>query len=138
MFQHETQLRVRYAETDQMGFVYYGQYATYFEVARVEALRSLGCTYRALEDSGVLMPVTQFQISYKKPALYDELLSIVTQIKQLPGVRIRFDYATYNPEGTLLNEAFTELVFLDATSRRVRKAPETLIHALQSFFQDGI
>lgn len=138
MFQHETSVRVRYAETDQMGFVYYGQYATYFEVARVEALRSINCTYRSLEESGVWMPVTQYQITYRKPALYDEELRIVTRIAELPGARIRFDYTTFNPDGVLLNEAFTELVFLDAQSRRVRKAPVMLLSALKPYFQDGI
>ena len=88
-------IRVRYAETDQMGFVYYGNYATYFEVARVEMLRSLGFTYKKLEGEGVILPVLEFTIKYIRPAYYDDLLSIKTTIRELPSARIRFFYETF-------------------------------------------
>ena len=91
-----TKLRVRYSETDKMGFCYYGNYASYFEVARVEALREKGISYKELEDAGILLPVTHFEIKYFQAAKYDELLEIKTQITLLKGVRIAFAYQTYN------------------------------------------
>ena len=112
MYQSEINIRVRYAETDQMGFCYYGNYAQYFEVARVEMLRSLGVSYKMLEDQGILLPVTDFSIKYIKPAYYDQNLTIKTFMRILPNVRIAFDYETFNESGELLNEARTELVFL--------------------------
>ncbi|TVR41561.1 MAG: acyl-CoA thioesterase [Cryomorphaceae bacterium] len=127
MIEHRTQIRVRYAETDRMGFVYYGNYATYFEVARVEMLRSLGISYRELEDQGVLLPVVDFKVSYLQPARYDDLLDIQTRISVLPTARITFSYETRNQEGVLLNEAETTLVFVDAHSGRPRKAPDDLL-----------
>ncbi|HRU61004.1 MAG TPA: thioesterase family protein, partial [Bacteroidia bacterium] len=90
MYQHETRFRVRYGETDRMGYVYYGNYATYYEVGRVEALRSLGFSYRSLEDSGVLLPVSDFSVRYRKPAYYDDLLVLTTYITALAGVRLHF------------------------------------------------
>ena len=94
IFQHEHQIRVRYGETDQMGYVYYGNYASYFEVARVEALRSLGISYRSLEEQGVMMPVKLYSIDFKLPCKYDELLTIRTEIREMPEARIRFYYFT--------------------------------------------
>lgn len=138
MFIHETQVRVRYAETDQMGFVYYGQYAAYFEVGRVEAMRSLDCPYKRLEDEGVWMPVTSYSVRYLKPARYDDLLTVRTCISHLPGVRIVFQYTLYNSSGELLNEAETELVFLRASDQRPMRAPDFLIAALKPYFADGI
>lgn len=134
MYIHQTSLRVRYAETDQMGFVYYGQYATYFEVARVEAMRELGTSYRELEESGILMPVLEYRIRYIQPGKYDDLLNIRTAIPVLPAARIRFEYETYNQEGVRLNQAHTELVFLNRSTMRPVKAPERLIHALSARF----
>ena len=92
MFTHQTQLRVRYAETDQMGYVYYGNYAQYFETGRVEALRSLGYTYRNMEENGVMMPVVHMKTDFIKPALYDDLITIKTIISTLPTVRMYFTY----------------------------------------------
>ncbi|GIR58266.1 MAG: hypothetical protein CM15mP65_08470 [Crocinitomicaceae bacterium] len=88
MYKSEVKLRVRYAETDQMGYCYYGNYAQYFEVARVESLRSLGVAYKDLEDMGIILPVTHFQIKYLKPAFYDENLSVKSYIVKLPSARI--------------------------------------------------
>ena len=78
-FIHETKVRVRYGETDQMGYCYYGNYAQYFEVGRVEALRSLGCSYKALEDQGIMLPVSEYNVKYKRPAYYDDELTIQTK-----------------------------------------------------------
>jgi acyl-CoA thioester hydrolase len=122
---------VRYAETDKMGFCYYGNYASYFEVARVEALREKGISYKELEDAGILLPVTHFEIRYFQAAKYDELLEIKTQITLLKGVRIAFVYQTYNEQGTLLNEATTELVFVLAASLKPMAIPTFILDQLQ-------
>jgi acyl-CoA thioester hydrolase len=125
-----TKIRVRYAETDQMGFCYYGNYASFFEVARVEALREKGISYRALEESGILLPVTHFEIRYFQPARYDDLLEIQTQITQLKGVRITFVYQTFNEAGDLLNEATTQLVFVNAETQKPMPIPENILQQL--------
>ena len=96
MFKSETKIRVRYAETDQMGYCYYGNYAQYFEVARVEALRSLGVTYKTMEENGIWLPVVDFSIKYLQPAYYDEELTILTNVVKEPTIRIFFTYETYN------------------------------------------
>ena len=134
MFIHETKLRVRYAETDQMRYVYYGVYATYFEVARVEALRSLNCSYKMLEDSGILMPVRHFEIKYHKPAFYDEELRIKTCIPTMPVSRILFTYETLNATGEILNTASTELVFVSAQSNKPVRMPSVLEDVLKQHF----
>jgi acyl-CoA thioester hydrolase len=134
VFYHQSFVRVRYAETDQMGFVYYGHYATYFEVARVEAMKALGISYRSLEEAGILMPVTAYSIQYKKPGRYDELLRIETRIDTLPSLRIRFQYTTFNENNELLNQAETELVFIDKVKNRPVKAPTSLLEALAPHF----
>ena len=134
MYQSEINIRVRYAETDQMGFCYYGNYAQYFEVARAEMLRSLGVSYKMLEDQGILLPVTDFSIKYIKPAYYDQNLTIKTFMRILPNVRIAFDYETFNELGELLNEARTELVFLKKETMRPSRAPDELIRKLKPYF----
>lgn len=133
MYIHETSLRVRYSETDQMGYVYYGQYASYFEVARVEALRTAGISYKSLEESGIMMPVLEYSIRYLRPARYDEELFVQTRIPELPQSRIRFEYETYNIDRALLNRAHTELVFMDAKTRRPVRVPELVLKALRQY-----
>jgi acyl-CoA thioester hydrolase len=117
------EFRVRYAETDRMGYVYYGNYATYFEVARVEALRQLGVTYKSLEDQGILLPVRNFSIEYKKPAHYDDVLDIHTTIQLQSPTTLLFEYTTKRGD-ELLNTAQTTLVFVDAQSGRPMRCPE--------------
>ena len=134
MFQHEYKLRVRYAETDRMGYAYYGNYATYFEVARVEALRDLGISYKELEDDGVLLPVAEFNIKYLKPALYDDELRIVTTIKEQPGVRIRFEYSVFNQHGEKIAKAETTLVFVSAEHVKPIKPPVYVETCFAPFF----
>lgn len=134
MFTHETRLRVRYAETDRMGYVYYGTYAQYFEVGRVEALRSLGLSYRRMEEDGVMLPVHDLQVKYHKPAFYDDLLTVRTSIIELPSVRIRFAYEVFNEARDLLTEASTTLVFIDRATNRPRRAPEQLLALLAAHF----
>src|SRR5690606_5869050 len=114
MYISETSVRVRYGETDRMGYVYYGNYAMYYEVARVESLRQLGLTYRELEDEmGILMPVIENKSRFLAPARYDELLRIVTTLREKPGVRIRFEYDIFNSENTLIHKGETVLVFIN-------------------------
>ncbi|MEY4289045.1 MAG: putative acyl-CoA thioesterase YneP [Bacteroidota bacterium] len=125
-----TKIRVRYSETDKMGFCYYGNYAAYFEVARVEALRELGIVYKKLEDNGILLPVTELNIRYKQAAKYDDVLEIKTTISKLQGTRIAFRYETWNEEGALLNEADTTLVFMDATTRKPMAIPTFIQNAM--------
>lgn len=134
MFSFETKLRVRYAETDQMGYVYYGNYAAYYEVARVEMLRSLGTSYRAMEESGVMMPVTDLQVKYHKPIRYDEEITIRIHIREMPAVRIRFEYELYDEQGDLANSGETTLVFVDMKRNRPCKAPTDFLASLASFF----
>jgi acyl-CoA thioester hydrolase len=134
MFISEVQIRVRYAETDQMGFVYYGNYATYFEVARVEALRALGFSYKQLEETGILLPVMNFCIDYIKPAHYDDLLTIKTMIPIIPTARIRFEYETYNDKDVLINKANTTLVFIKKETNRPSPAPEAFLSVISKYF----
>lgn len=123
MMTDELQIRVRYAETDQMGYVYYGNYAMYLEMARVELLRKTGFSYKELEERGILMPVLEYQTKYLHPAYYDDLLTIKTKIKKKPMVRIVFEYEILNEAGTLLNLAETTLVFLNKETGRPCKLP---------------
>ena len=134
MYRNEIQIRVRYAETDQMGYVYYGNYAAYFEVARVEMLRSLGFSYKVLEEEGVILPVLNYSIKYIKPAFYDELLKIKIVIKELPATRIRFDYETFNEKEELINIAETTLVFVNKKTGRPTTPPDDLLEAMKRFF----
>lgn len=134
MFSSKVELRVRYGETDRMGYMYYGNYPELFEVARVEALRGLGFPYKTLEDEGVLLPVTELNVRYHKPAFYDDLLIVEAVIPVLPAVRLRFDYRVLGPDGSVLTEATTTLVFVDKASGRPRKAPQGLLDALAPFY----
>ena len=128
MYSFETKRRILYGETDQMKYAYYGIYAQYFEVGRVELLRSLGISYKKLEEEGYFLPVVNFKIHYKKPAFYDDELTIETTIKVKPSVKIIFNYKTYNENGELLNTAETTLVFIDIKTGKPCQAPELLLN----------
>ena len=134
MYITETQIRVRYGETDRMGYVYYGNYASYFEVARVEALRNLGMSYRDMEDSGIMLPVLHFEIKYIKPAFYDDLVIIKTTVGEMPKARIRFQYESFNAAGELINIGETTLVFIHKATGKPCAAPEEFMKKLQQFF----
>lgn len=134
MYISETQIRVRYAETDQMGYVYYGNYAQYYEVGRVEALRQLGLSYKEMEDGGVMMPVLSFKIKYIKPGFYDDVITVKTIIKEVPSLRITFEYECYNQKGDLLNIGETILVFIDKASNKPCQPPAAFLKELGSFF----
>ena len=134
-YQHTHQLRVRYSETDQMGFVYYGIYAQYYEVARVEAMRDIGIHYGSIErDHGIWMPVMHMQARFLRPARYDDLLSIHTTVPSLPDRDIRFRYEIKNEAGTLLNGALVQLCFLDSVSQQRISAPGFIKESLISYF----
>ena len=135
MYTHNMNIRVRYAETDQMGYVYYGNYASYYETARVEALRNLGISYADLEKIGVIMPVLSLRIQYHAPALYDEMLAIQTTIPQKPQARIYFVYKLYNQRNELLNSAETHLAFLKKSTRKPMKPPRDIMDKLEPFFE---
>lgn len=128
----ENKLRVRYAETDRMGYCYYGNFAAYFEVARVEALRSLGISYKKLEDDGIILPVLDYQIKYFKPAYYDEELRIETTIDQVKGVRILFSYKTFNEKNEQINQASSTLVFVDFETKKPLGPPAYLLEILSN------
>lgn len=134
MYISETTVRVRYAETDRMGYVYYGNYTQYYEIGRVESLRQLGTSYKEMEDNGIMLPVYTCNIKYIKPALYDDLLLIKTTIKELPTARISFDYEIYNQKNELLNTANTVLVFINTATNKPCSAPEAFMEKLRKFF----
>ncbi len=135
MFRHETTIRVRYAETDQMNIVYYGNYAQYFEVGRVEAIRSLGMSYKSLEETGVLLPVVELNIRYLRSAHYDDLLTIRSEIRELPvDHKITFHQEVFNEEGKLLTSGSVLLYFIDAATRKRVNIQEGLKDSLSSFF----
>lgn len=133
MFTAKTQARVRYGETDQMGYCYYGNYAQYFEIGRVEALRELGMSYRKMEEDGIMLPVVEYNVKYLKPAYYDDLLTIVTTIRDIPKSRIFFDYEIYNEKEELLSTASTTLVFINKENMRPIAAPEEFLNRLGEF-----
>ena len=132
MIKNQTKIRVRYAETDQMGYVYYGNYAQFFEVGRVEWLRSLGVSYKSLEDSGVMLPVINLNVQYIKPAKYDDLLTITTILSKKPQVKIEFDFEITNEQGELLTTGYTSLVFMDMKKNRPIKGPAQLLEDIYS------
>ncbi len=124
-------LRVRYGETDPMKYVYYGNYAEYFEVARVELFRSIGMSYEAIEKRGIWLPVSEYKIKYLKPAYYDEILEIHTFIKNVPGIRITFDYEIFNESKQKITEASTTLYFMDAEKKKPIKCPDFLMELIE-------
>jgi acyl-CoA thioester hydrolase len=135
MFVAETQIRVRYAETDQMGVVYYGNYAQYFEVARADSIRDLGYTYRDMEASGVIMPVVELHCKFLRPASYDDLLTIKSTVKELPtDHRIEFYQEVFNEQGKLLTTGKVVLYFVTAKEMQKTTMPETLRKKLEPFF----
>jgi acyl-CoA thioester hydrolase len=135
MFEHTTKIRVRYGETDQMGFMYYGNYAEFYEVGRVEMLRSLGMTYSGMEASGIMMPVLELQCKYLKPALYDEEISVKVIMAKMPGVKIHFRYELYNHNDELINTGETLLAFVNMKTNRPCLPSQEFIDKLKPFFQ---
>ncbi|GAB2535374.1 acyl-CoA thioesterase [Spirosoma aerophilum] len=129
-----TNIRVRYYDTDQMGIVYYGNYARFYEIGRVEALRNLGLSYKEIEETGISMPVYDLTSRFIRPAKYDDLLTLRVTIPQIPKTRLMFDYEIYNQHGQLLNTGQTTLVFVRTETGRPCSAPADLIEATKPFF----
>lgn len=127
---HEISFRVRYGETDQMGVVYHGNYAQYLEMGRVEWLRSLGISYRDMEENGCMLPVISLRLEFKKPAVYDQVITVRTRLRNIPTVRISFAYEIEDENGGLLVSAETDLAFLDTRSRRPMRPPAALMEKL--------
>lgn len=127
MLVNKHKIRVRYGETDQMGYVYYGNYASYFEVGRVEWLRNFGVSYKEMEDNGIMLPVSNLNISYLKPTRYDDLITIKTTLKKIPTAKIEFDFEIFNEQNELLTKGYTSLVFIDMEKNRPTRCPKHLL-----------
>ena len=134
MLIHETKIRVRYGETDKMGYAYYGIYPQYFEVGRTELIRQYGLSYKSMEDEGIMLPVMDLKINYLKPAFYDDLLTVKTTVTKKPLVRIEFEYEVFNQNQELLTQGHTTLVFIDSKTRKPRKAPKYFLDKIDEFF----
>jgi acyl-CoA thioester hydrolase len=135
MFEHATKIRVRYGETDQMGYMYYGNYAQFYEVGRVEMLRSLGLTYSGMEQSGIMMPVLEMNCKYLKPALYDEEIKVKVILEKMPGIRIHFKYELFNEKNELINLGETLLVFINMKTNRPCLPNQEFLNKLKPYFE---
>ena len=134
MFVFDHQIRVRYAETDQMGYVYYGNYAAFYEIARTEMLRSTGISYKELEEIGVMLPVTELKTKYLKPGKYDDLITIRVTIRKKPAIRIIFEYELFNESGELLNQGETTLVFVNMEKNKPCMPPQIFQDKMSKYF----
>ncbi len=136
MISTKSYIRVRYAETDQMGFVYYGVYAQYYEIGRVELIRQLGFSYKEMESRGIWLPVRNFNIEYLNPAYYDEVLTLTTTLHELPkGIRIPFTYTLHNAQNVCLNTGFVELACINSVTKKPCKLPHWFVQALEPHFK---
>ncbi|MDT0557520.1 thioesterase family protein [Ichthyenterobacterium sp. W332] len=129
---YEIEFRIRYGETDQMGVVYHGNYAQYFEMGRTEWLRNLGITYKAMEDNGIMLPVISLQINYKKSACYDDLVKVITTLKKTPTASIEFDYKLVNEKNEILALGNTVLAFIDMSKNRPTRCPQYILDKLHN------
>ena len=135
MYIHQTQLRVPYADTDQMGYMYYGNYAKYYEIARTEAIRAIGISYRQLEEQGYMLPVYENYSKYLLPALYDEQLTIKVIFGTIPEVRWEVSYEFYNEQNQLIHQGKTTLIFIQKDTRRICKAPQEVIDKMRKYIE---
>ncbi|NNE26027.1 MAG: acyl-CoA thioesterase [Saprospiraceae bacterium] len=137
MYVFDYDIRVRYAETDKMGYLFYGHYANYYEIGRVEAFRALGLRYKTMEDDhNIMMPVVNMDVRYIAPAYYDETIKVRSTLKELPTKMITFDHELFNSEDKLINKARVKLFFVDMLSGERISAPEYLVQALLKYFDD--
>lgn len=135
MFIQETKVKVRYAETDQMGVVYHGNYAEYYEIARTECFEACsGITYASMEEDGVMLPILELQSKYLKPAFYNQVLTIKSIVKQLPSVRLHVEYEIYNEAEELINIGKTTLVFVDKRTRKPCHPPKNFMDGVSKYF----
>ena len=130
MKSHNSYVKVRYAETDQMGVVYHGNYAQYLEIARIDWLDAIGISYKEMEKQGVMLPVYEIRLRFKKSAKFDDLLKIETTLLKKPGVRIEFSYKIFNENKELLTEAETTLIFIDIEKNKPIKCPQYVLEKL--------
>ena len=128
--EHQIEVRVRYSETDQMGVVYHGNYLPYFEIGRVEWLRNKGVSYKSMEENGIALPIVSLSVNYKKPARYDELLTVITKFKNQSSVKISFDCEIRNEQQELLTTAHFILVFVDLKTGRPTAPPDYIKNVL--------
>jgi len=135
MIEHQINIRVRYSETDQMKYVYYGNYAAYFEVGRAEWLRNLNLSYKTIEDNGIMLPAIELNIKYHKPAIYDDLLQLTTRLVKFPNVKIEFDFEIINQKKELITTGKSILVFWDMKRNRPTKAPKIFIDKIKPYFK---
>lgn len=133
MISDKISLRVRYGETDQMSYVYHGNYPSYLEMGRIEWLRKLGISYKKMEETGVMLPVIRMNINYKKPAKYDDLLTVQTTLKKLPSARIDFHYEILDSNNEIITTAETTLVFVNMKTNKPMRAPKYLIEKIEEF-----
>lgn len=134
MIVHDTQVRVRYGEVDRMGFLYHSHYVELFDVGRSELMRHVGLPNSEIEANGVMLPVLKVEVSYKNPAYYDDLLTIRTTLKQLPGVKIRFDYEVFRENGECITTGAVTLAFMHADTKTACRPPQELLKKLIPFF----
>lgn len=127
----KTFVKVRYAETDQMGVVHHGNYPQYCEIARIDWLESLGISYKSMEEEGVMLPVYEMNFRFIKPATFDQVLRIETHIRETPGVRIRFYYSIFDEKNELITTATTVLVFMDSLTKRPVRCPGYILERLK-------
>ena len=136
MFSYDFKKRVRYAETDKMGYLYYGNYAAYYEMGRVESIRALGLNYKDLEDHHkIMLPVLSLQCRFAKPAYYDDLLTIRSMLKEIPQKMITFHHEIINEAGEIINKGEVKLFFVDMENNTRISAPDFFIDKLNSYFE---
>ena len=134
MYSHSIKTRIRYGETDKMGYCYYGNYAQFFEMGRVELLRSLGVAYKKLEDEGIMLPVMNLNVNYLKPIFYDEEITIVTKIEKIPSAKIKFVYEIINEKKEITTNAETTLAFIRKEDMRPTQPPNIILEELKKYF----
>ena len=134
MYSFDTQIRVRYGECDQMGYLHHSNYARYYEVARVELMRDLGFPYGEMEQSGIIMPVLNMECKFIKPVLYDELTTVRAIITEMPKTRMKLTYEVYDSKAQKVNTGATDLCFVDGKSRRPMRCPSHILEILEPVF----
>ena len=135
MIKNTTKIRVRYGETDQMGIVNNAVYPAYYEIGRTMMFRELGFPYKKMEEEGVLIPLSDLYVKFHFPAYYDEELTLITMLNEMPAARIRFDYEIYNSKGELINSGYSIQAFINAKTRRPIRLPQTIRELLEPFFK---
>ena len=131
MYSHETKIRIRYGETDRMGYAHHANYPLYFEEGRMELLRNLDLNYKDLEDSGIILPVISINTKFLSPVYYDDVLTIKTILKEVPGARLKFDYEVVNQKNKPVTKADVELAFVDSETRKPMPAPAKFVEKLK-------